>query len=109
MEQQQNDLNSSKEIGDQGLVEETAAEITPDIFWEKSADDGIGRSNILGYTALAMSILSLFFMHGLMGIAGAVFSFISISRGAHTIGGWALSIALISLGWHFLFVSLIKG
>ncbi|VEF47787.1 YqfX [Bacillus freudenreichii] len=107
MEQQQDDVNSSKKFDERGLIEETAAEITPDIFWEKAADDGIGRSNILGYTALAMAILSLFFMPGLMGIAGAVFSVIAITRGAHTIGGWALSVALLSLGWRFLIVPFI--
>lgn len=103
MEEQPGDKNSYQE-SEQLHKEETAAELTPAVPWERPAVTGIGLWDILGYTALAIAVLSFFFMPGILGIAATVLSIAAISKRSYMIGGWALSVALISLGWRFLFV-----
>ncbi|MFD1705417.1 hypothetical protein ACFSCZ_01460 [Siminovitchia sediminis] len=87
------------------VKEETAAEITPDIQWERAAaNTGLAGAKLLGYGALALAILSFFFMPGLLGSAASVLAVAAIFRGIELIGGWALAVALHSLSWWYLIV-----
>ncbi|WP_158587502.1 hypothetical protein [Neobacillus notoginsengisoli] len=52
---------------------------------------------MLGYTALAAAILSLFFLPVLLGITGIVLGFLAMRRNASTTGGWAIGIGAVSL------------
>lgn len=87
--------------------EETAAEIAAPVHLRNYQDqDSRGRQEnmdreaggtMLGFTALALSILSLFFLPVLLGIAGIVLGFMAMRRGASKAGGWAIGIGAVSL------------
>lgn len=80
--------------------EETAAEIAApvtvnrrEVRTEDTAGEGGG---VLGLSALALSILSLFVFPVLFGAAGIILGFIARSRGAAS-GTWAITVGAISL------------
>ncbi|KHD84830.1 hypothetical protein [Heyndrickxia ginsengihumi] len=86
--------------------EETAAEIaspvvTPlpvrrdDVREEEDDDDAV--SHIYGWAALAVAILSLFFMPVILGVAAIVLGFIARKKDAATLGIWSICIGAISL------------
>ncbi|WP_010270211.1 MFS transporter [Paenibacillus senegalensis] len=50
-----------------------------------------------GWTALVISILSLFVLPGLLGPAGAIVGFIAYIQGSRTLGVWAMVLGAISL------------
>jgi uncharacterized membrane protein HdeD (DUF308 family) len=51
----------------------------------------------MGFSALALSILSLFVLPVLLGISGIVLGFIARARGAKGLGNWAIGIGAVSL------------
>lgn len=92
-------------------LEETAAEAVPtgaakrvntDEAQEDRAEpigedeEGIGGRGY-GYFALALSILSLFFLPVVMGAAGIIIGFIARRRGAEALGGWAIGIGVAAI------------
>ncbi|OCA91127.1 hypothetical protein A8F94_04510 [Bacillus sp. FJAT-27225] len=60
------------------------------------ADENAGTS-MLGYIALGLAILSLFFLPVLLGAAGIVLGFLAMRRGQSKAGGWAIGIGAVSL------------
>ncbi|WP_409301707.1 hypothetical protein [Peribacillus sp. SCS-155] len=52
---------------------------------------------IIGMSALALSILSLFFMPIILGITGMVLGFIGRARGSASLGGWAIGLGALSV------------
>lgn len=87
---------------------ESAAEIAAPVYVNrnntksdyKSEDvnqDGQTAGRGMGFLALAMSIISLFFLPVLLGAAGIIVGFIARRKGAKTIGAWAIGIGIVSL------------
>lgn len=86
--------------------EETAAEIAaPRVnrvndnineTYDRTEDASTGGT-IVGGISLILSILSLFTMPFLFGILGIIGGFISRSRGAKSLGSWAIGIGVISI------------
>ncbi|MGM0751485.1 MAG: DUF4190 domain-containing protein [Bacillota bacterium] len=82
--------------------EETAAEIAAPMnvsrdFEEDTAEDTTTSGRVLGYSALALSILSLFILPVIMGAAGIVLGFVARRRGAEMLGAWAIGIGAVSI------------
>nr|WP_257391906.1 hypothetical protein [Mesobacillus jeotgali] len=79
--------------------EETAAEIaapaTPAVR-RRSEEESTTGGRGLAYSALALSILSLFILPVLFGAAGIVLGFMARRRGS-SIGTWAIGIGIISI------------
>ncbi|USK58819.1 DUF308 domain-containing protein [Peribacillus asahii] len=88
-------------------LEETSAEVAAPISNRGQAtnskryDDsayGIGfGGTLVGTLALIASILSLFMMPILLGIVGIVAGFIARSKGAKSLGAWAIGIGAVSI------------
>jgi hypothetical protein len=84
--------------------EETAAEIAAPVPFirdrERVDTDGETRAmggTGLGTIALALSILSLFVMPILFGVAGVILGFVARRRGAEGLGAWAIGIGAVSI------------
>jgi hypothetical protein len=60
----------------------------------KEAEEG---SLALGWTALVLSLVSLFFLPVLMATAGIVTGFFAYRGGNRTLGLWAIGVGLFSL------------
>lgn len=93
-----------------GNREETAAEIAapvPGKLLQRDQDqtgqkkEGQGTEqasgSLMGISALAISILSLFVLPFLLGATGIVLGFIARSRGAKGLGSWAIGIGALSV------------
>nr|WP_193787121.1 DUF456 domain-containing protein [Mesobacillus campisalis] len=91
-----------------GYREETAAEIAAPVRGDvrsqanrgnqaNGENAGQATGSIMGFSALALSILSLFVLPVLLGAAGIVLGFIARARGAKGLGNWAIGIGAISL------------
>lgn len=93
------------------FLEESAAEVTPRLGGfdrdtvnispenerpENVTEEGTG-GRTMGAIALALSILSLFFLPVLMGAAGIIVGFIARRRGANGLGNWAIGIGAVSM------------
>ena len=80
--------------------EETAAEIAapaaPAIRRRGSDEESTTGGRGLAYSALALSILSLFILPVLFGAAGIVLGFMARRRGS-ALGSWAIGIGVISI------------
>jgi hypothetical protein len=79
--------------------EETAAEIAapaPPAITRRSEEESTTGGRGLAYSALALSILSLFILPVLFGAAGIVLGFMARRRGS-AIGSWAIGIGTISI------------
>lgn len=82
---------------DEPYREETAAEIAaPPAIRRRSDDESTTGGRGLAYSALALSILSLFILPVLFGAAGIVLGFMARRRGS-AIGSWAIGIGIISI------------
>ncbi|MEH7885485.1 hypothetical protein V7654_14325 [Bacillus sp. JJ1609] len=83
---------------DEHYREETAAEIAaPAPLIRRGSDEETetgGRG--LAYSALALSILSLFILPVLFGAAGIILGFMARRRGS-ALGSWAIGIGVISI------------
>ncbi|MEG9297268.1 DUF4190 domain-containing protein [Mangrovibacillus sp. Mu-81] len=82
--------------------EETAAEIAAPVnisrdFEDDTEEEKTTSGRVLGYSALALSILSLFILPVIMGAAGIVLGFVARRRGAETLGAWAIGIGAVSI------------
>jgi hypothetical protein len=87
---------------DQEFKEETAAEIAAPVnvsrdFESDAEEESTTSGRVLGYSALALSILSLFILPVIMGAAGIVIGFVARRRGAKTLGSWAIGIGAVSI------------
>jgi hypothetical protein len=93
------DVITVRDARDEIYQEETAAEIAapvPAIRRRGSDEETITGGRGLAWSALALSILSLFILPVLFGAAGIVLGFVARRRGS-SIGTWAIGIGLISI------------
>lgn len=75
----------------------------------ESQDEEAGRRNAnmgIGWTALALSFISLFVWPQILGPAGAVIGAFAWYRGSRTLGIWSIVIGLISLLSYFVLIPL---
>ncbi|KKB74570.1 MULTISPECIES: hypothetical protein [Bacillus] len=86
------------------FLEETAAEVAPQPYRTEKSDNGArdrdadaAGGRITGYIALALSIISLFMLPVLLGIAGIIVGYIARRQGAAGLGAWAMGIGAVSL------------
>ncbi|MEI2665474.1 DUF4190 domain-containing protein [Rossellomorea sp. LJF3] len=94
--------NPETDVSRDDYREETAAEIAAPMnvsrdFEEDAAEDATTSGRVLGYSALALSILSLFILPVIMGAAGIVLGFVARRRGAEMLGAWAIGIGAVSI------------
>nr|WP_239674434.1 YybS family protein [Mangrovibacillus cuniculi] len=87
------------------FAEETAAEIAAPVrpigaervHEHHEVEEEVQHGRAYGYTALALSILSLFIIPVLFGAAGIVVGFVARRKGAHALGSWAIGIGALSI------------
>jgi hypothetical protein len=94
--------NPETDVDRNDYREETAAEIAAPMnvsrdFEHDAAEDTTTSGRVLGYSALALSILSLFILPVIMGAAGIVLGFVARRRGAEMLGAWAIGIGAVSI------------
>ncbi|WP_442785802.1 hypothetical protein [Lentibacillus sp. Marseille-P4043] len=80
--------------------EETAAELTADDLDTPSGigdDDDTNVNSTYGWIALALSIVSFFWLPIILGGAGIIIGFIARSRGANTLGNTAIIAGAVSI------------
>jgi hypothetical protein len=93
------DVITVRDARDEIYQEETAAEIAvpvPAVRRRGSDEETITGGRGLAWSALALSILSLFILPVLFGAAGIVLGFVARRRGS-SIGTWAIGIGMISI------------
>ncbi|KKB33239.1 DUF4190 domain-containing protein [Bacillus thermotolerans] len=83
-------------------IEETAAELADPLSLNEgelrdSRREGEEGSRGLGYTALIISIVSLFILPILLGAVGIGVGFLARRRGAEGLGSWAIGIGIASI------------
>jgi hypothetical protein len=71
---------------------------------EGAMQNAVPRGKGLGYAALVVGILSLFFFPALFGSAAIVIGIISYFQGNRALGAWSVVLGLISLGGYYLLV-----
>ncbi|MCC5800179.1 DUF4190 domain-containing protein [Rossellomorea vietnamensis] len=94
--------NPETDVSRDDYREETAAEFAAPMnvsrdFEDDAAEDATTSGRVLGYSALALSILSLFILPVIMGAAGIVLGFVARRRGAEMLGAWAIGIGAVSI------------
>ncbi|HSU78819.1 MAG TPA: DUF4190 domain-containing protein [Candidatus Angelobacter sp.] len=57
-------------------------------------DVGTASGTGMGWLALALSIIGLFFLPFVMGIAGIIVGFVARRQGARALGAWAIGIGI---------------
>lgn len=70
---------------------------------EKGKEEAEEGGRLLGWAALVLSLLSLFFLPVLMASAGIVAGFFAYRGGSRTLGLWAIGIGLFSLIISYIF------
>ncbi|RYM02224.1 hypothetical protein EWH99_11400 [Sporolactobacillus sp. THM7-7] len=66
----------------------------PGFRWgDRQAEGGRGA----GWLALVISIIALFFLPVILGIAGIIIGYIAFRQGARTLGGWAIGIGIVAV------------
>lgn len=94
------DVITIRDARDETYQEETAAEISAPVWApaiRRGSDlEGTTGGKGLAYSALALSILSLFILPVLFGAAGIVLGLMARKRGS-ALGGWAIGIGTISI------------
>ncbi|MFD2046082.1 hypothetical protein ACFSTA_12135 [Ornithinibacillus salinisoli] len=81
--------------------EETAAELTADDYREQRVqiddDEGAEANTAFGWVAIALSIVSFFWLPVIMGAAGIIVGFMARARNADTLGNIAIIAGAISI------------
>ncbi|WP_372508718.1 DUF4190 domain-containing protein [Pseudalkalibacillus decolorationis] len=90
-------------------MEETAAEVVPlpeqervmdkrnDRMETSTEDANTTEGRGIGIFAIALSIVSLFFLPVLLGAAGIIVGFFARRRGATSLGSWAIGLGIASI------------
>ncbi|WP_353855223.1 DUF308 domain-containing protein [Bacillus sp. Bos-x628] len=109
MERDEDFKRSDREIdthfsNDDGYLEETAAEITEPYQASRDREDRRERDHVgddsgkgMGYTALALAIISLFVLPVLLGVAAIVVGYMARRKGAQSLGAWSIGIGIVSV------------
>ncbi|GIN85468.1 hypothetical protein J6TS2_18540 [Heyndrickxia sporothermodurans] len=83
--------------------EETAAEIATPVSLDRDRDEDRDPEHahvsgkVIGWSALVLSVLSLFFLPVLLGAAGIILGFVARRRNAETLGAWSIGIGVVSI------------
>lgn len=90
--------------------EETAQELTPELQRpstpspleeERKTNPEVEQAEIgrtaLGWTALVLSVMALFFFPVLLGSAGAITGFFAYRNGARTLGMWSMALGILAI------------
>ncbi|MGE6259028.1 hypothetical protein ACQKCU_14150 [Heyndrickxia sporothermodurans] len=83
--------------------EETAAEIAAPVSLDRERDEDRDPEHahvsgkVIGWSALVLSVLSLFFLPVLLGAAGIILGFVARRRNAETLGAWSIGIGVVSI------------
>ncbi|WP_261129491.1 DUF4190 domain-containing protein [Bacillus sp. Marseille-Q3570] len=111
MENRYDRENENHREYEEDFMEETAAEVLPLPEQERVMDKGREDQDLynevengentegrgMGIFAIALSILSLFFLPVLLGAAGIIVGFFARRRGARTLGNWAIGLGIASI------------
>ncbi|TXL67989.1 hypothetical protein FHP05_02940 [Cerasibacillus terrae] len=87
-----NDLEPNKNNNQ----EETATEITGDIDRMDTNDD-VSENTVMGWVALALSIISFFWLPIVLGAAGIIVGIFARNRNAETLGNIAIIAGAVSI------------
>jgi hypothetical protein len=85
------------------FAEETASEFavpvqrTREPIYNRETNEVTENGQGIGWTAIALSIISLFVLPVLLGAAGIIVGFIARRQGAETLGSWAIGIGAVSI------------
>lgn len=60
-------------------------------------DDDVDSGTGIGWLALVLSIVGLFFLPVIMGAAGIIIGIIARRQGARALGGWAIGIGIFAI------------
>ncbi len=111
-EEDRSDITSQSLISDENLnsdenqnhTEETSAEIAAPITFDRNNIDSVDDDTEVatagtgvGFAALILSIISVFALPILFGAAGIILGFVARSRGANSLGSWAIGIGVASI------------
>ncbi|MEX2462425.1 MAG: hypothetical protein WD469_14190 [Paenibacillaceae bacterium] len=78
--------------------EEYATELAEPMKHDAQSDgDAEPISRIWGWSAMVVSILSLFIFPIIMGSAGSILGIIAVFKGTRMLGGWSIAIGLVSI------------
>ncbi|GIN38517.1 MULTISPECIES: DUF4190 domain-containing protein [Heyndrickxia] len=87
--------------------EETAAEVAAPVSFNRDRENDVSEDKdhehahvsgkVIGWSALALSVLSLFFLPIVLGAAGTILGFVARRRGARALGAWSIGIGVVSL------------
>ncbi|MGV3464827.1 MAG: DUF4190 domain-containing protein [Heyndrickxia sp.] len=87
--------------------EETAAEIATPVHMNRyeryediddnDRDDADTGGRVIGWAALALSIISLFVLPVVLGAAAVILGFVARHKGAGTLGAWSIGIGVVSI------------
>jgi hypothetical protein len=115
------DERNTHDINEADYTEETAAEAAPygrdltlpenehprfinrdrdrDRDYDREYDDDRERTGgkAAGVIAIILSVLSLFIVPVLFGVAGIIVGFLARRQGAHSLGNWAIGIGIVSI------------
>ncbi|MDY0408455.1 DUF4190 domain-containing protein [Virgibacillus soli] len=95
------DLDSPRDIASYSdRDEETAAELSAvDLHdhRESRVDDGTNVNQSVGWVALALSIISFFWLPVIMGAAGIIVGIVARNRHAETLGNIAIGAGIVSI------------
>nr|WP_257345980.1 DUF308 domain-containing protein [Pseudalkalibacillus decolorationis] len=101
--------NGEHRENESDFMEETAAEVVPlpeqervmdkrnDRMETSTEDANTTEGRGIGIFAIALSIVSLFFLPVLLGAAGIIVGFFARRRGATSLGSWAIGLGIASI------------
>lgn len=101
-------MHNEPALYDEDYAEELGAETAIDHrdIPDRDQDDDVRANGTgMGYLALALSIISFFFLPIIMGAAGIIIGFIARRQGARGIGAWAIGIGIVSIVLKFLYAA----
>lgn len=116
---------AGRSVNANDVNEETAAEVAPtirgnrtdDVLTPVEADNRAGNVEAteeeaggtgLGWTALVLSIVSLFFLPILTATVGVVTGYFAYRNGARTLGMWSIAIGLFSIVMGLFFTPFVR-
>jgi hypothetical protein len=80
-----------------------ADQYDPEAGGSRANDDQTDHRRVLeggkgvGWLALVFSVIALFFLPIVLGIAGIIIGYIALREGARTLGGWAIGIGCLAV------------
>lgn len=98
-----NNEEYAKELAADKYDAEAAAEMAPDNRYLMSTENrSIEAGAGVGWLAIVFSVIALFFLPIIMGVAGIVVGYIAYREGAKTLGSWAVGLGLAAIIIRFI-------